>query len=332
MDKTKNYSSKKKDAFNRQPATEYRGHTAKVCGCLPSITGHDVKNARKENTIDVQTILFAWEKLAKRRNKVEKLLKKVVDDAYIIGREIHDTDLEKELEGLKMDMFLFDICGNYTAQLAKWFYTYQHCFADKMRMPMTLYVVDRKEMHRTVSELTNGKYVRIVDKLLKHTTFSGDGMFGMSYQLKSNIASQIFLLINSMPNKEIEFKGVHIYRNSDKSTMAAYMVTLDVVVHNAKYNVRKHNMLKRIFDLYDSRLTTDSNSRINFEQKTKKTNAKQTVLVDNYRTIMQKITGKKPLTLPLSAGKKAAISRMANKAGKDPLRMQRKIQKAIANQ
>jgi hypothetical protein len=273
-DKVKNYRSKNKAEMQRNPATDFRGIVSRVCGCLPSEFALDVHRGFKTGLLDENTSILAWEKEKTRRTKVARQLAKRTDNYDVIGKNIDNTDLSKWLNGKLMDLFLFDICGNFTAQLAKWFFDNQKCFESGMRMPMTLSAnIRHKALHESVIKDSKGRYIDVVAKAMKNVVFSGEGMFGLTDAMKENIASQIYMVINSMPSKRIKFNAINVYRNSDKSTMAAYMVVLDTTVYNAKFDVRKFNTLKRVLKGYDKQV--NEKSKLYFDRKRRKTSSKK---------------------------------------------------------
>jgi hypothetical protein len=267
MDKTNNYKSKKKDAIGRAPATEHRGETYEVIGCLPSTTAIDVKQTYENGNTTKTSKLVAFEKVKGRRKKVAAQLKKHTNNFEIVPNDVCDSDLVKYLaKGEKMDLFLFDICGNYEPKLGGWFCRSQKHFANGMRFPMTIQI-DNKRQHQSfdsIVEATNGCYHKKTLKILKEmkTSFYYDEGIIPSDTMLESMLSQIFLAIQSMPRKKLDIRQINIYRNSDKDKHAKYMMVLDAYLFDAKLDIRKENMLKKIFNVYNKTVGKGSKAYI----------------------------------------------------------------------
>ena len=96
---------------------------------------------------------------------------------------------------------------------------------------------------------------------MKTTLLYHEGIIPSDTMLES-ILSQIFLTIQSMPRKRLDIRQINIYRNSDVNNRATYMMVLDAYLFDAKYDVRKENMLKKIFNVYNSTVGETSKAYI----------------------------------------------------------------------
>jgi len=302
------YSSSRKQKSQRSVATENRGDTYKIVPCFPSVEALDIHEGFENGILTKKTKILAIEKDSSRRKAVKKQLSKRTKNFDIVGSEAHNINLLNYLkDGDKIDYFPFDICGNFTAQLVGWFFRNQHHFADGVRIPMTLSANQRhKDLHKAMAKIVGPSYAKVVKALLKNVPINSH--WGLSEEMKTNIASQIFMIVHSMPDKEIEIRKINIYNNNDKSPKASYMVCLDIYVHESENNSRMYRKLVRIIDKYNSYVA--KSSQVDLFQRPKQ--SKKICKALNYAERLG-IKTKKDLAKLASSGVKASITRWANK-------------------
>jgi len=287
MDKTENYESKAKDRFNRQIATEFRGKVSNISLCFPSVKAKDTNLSFETGVYSKDTYLLPVEMMPQRRPIVEKQLLKLTENfSDVIGVKAHSIKLEKYLDkGEQIDYMPFDICGNYTMQLARWFFLYQDYFAQNMRFPITIQAGNKRAfsyVFNAVLLATKGKYFDFVDKLLAKTEFHfANGR--PSQTAMESIYSQIYLIYCSMPNKILEFKSLNIYNNSEKvkraegqrGKLAENMVLLDIEVKDRKCrNKIAFGKLKKIVKCYND---TSTKEKIELKHRVRKNKAKEKI-------------------------------------------------------
>ena len=280
MDKTGNYESKSKAEFNRRILTENFGKTYKVAVSFPSVEAKDLHENFETGNYNKGTKVLAIEKLKSRRADVEKQIKKRTNNFKILPKDAHKVNLKDSLKKTeKVDYMGYDICGNFTAQIAGWFYRSQNHFENGMRLGMTLKVDNKRksQVFDSILEATDDKYFDRVDNYIKADTTYQKMSLPTTTMIES-IYSQLYLLIQSMPYKELDIKRIFIYKNYDKSNMAEYMMTLDIYVYDDmrkekhSRNIRKENQLIKIINLYNGKVKSDVSKVSLFEtvKKTKK--------------------------------------------------------------
>lgn len=329
-DKTKIYTSKQKELFGRKHTTEDRGQSYNNVVCFPSTTAIDVHQGFKNGILTEDTLIIAVERVKSRRASVKKQLNKHTKNYYVAGTDAHRLKLDKFLPSdEKIDYLPYDMCGNYTAAIAGWFYRNQKRFADGMRMSVTLTAVNRRpETFDEIKKVAGDKVAKTVSKALKNAEFAGVGGFCLTSEMREHIASQVFMLINSMPDKHIEINRATIYANTEFSSQAKHMVVLDSYVYDAESDVRKTNVLNRIVRGYNQKVGIASQVRLTPKVKKARAARKEVIatisLLDKYDSIEDvkpqdwaHVTrraiknGKNPIMA--KAGVKAAFSRRANK-------------------
>lgn len=283
MDKVKNYESKAK-ARCRRIMTEWRGIVHNISLEFPSIFAKSTKEAFKTGIETRETYIVPIECIPERRPLVAEQLSKLTDNyCEIVGVKAHAVKLENYLDkGDKIDYMPYDICGNFTAQLARWFYLYQEYFADGMRFPITLQVGNKRSqvsVFEAVEYATDDKYFAFVERFLSNTEFYfADGM--LSKTAMESLYSQIYLLNCSMPSKELEFKSVNIYSNADEvereegqiGKLAETMVLLDIEVKDRHLRQNGIGSLRSILSVYNEMAKREN---IVLEHRVRKSKAKK---------------------------------------------------------
>lgn len=235
------YESKVKNTYGRTVATEWRGDKYNICFCFPSVEAKDIHAAFESGIINSKTKIIPCEKNPNRRDLVAKqLLTRTNNFTDVIKSPAHKVDLNRVLlSGEKIDYMPFDICGNFTISLAAWFYKNQKHFANGMRLPLTLQVNNKKFVGRdfnTINKITKGKYQNFVHHFCQKNRIShkNSEMLLQTTAMQEGIASQLYLLLNCMPDKNIVIRQVNVYRNSDISDKASYMMMVDAIVYDIK--------------------------------------------------------------------------------------------------
>jgi hypothetical protein len=307
MDKTQNYKSANKDQFNRQIATENRGKVYKNIVCFPSVLAIDTHASFANGILSKKTNIIAIEKVKSRVKKVSEQLKKHTKKFSIAEKELHSVNLDNYLNNEKVDYLPFDICGNITAQIAKWFFRNQKNFDNNMRFPITIAVNERhRNLRKVVDKVAKQKQIEFFVKMLKNNTvFTDSTGVRLSDKLFGSLANQVYMIVHSMPDKKVNIKSINIYRNSDKSAMAAYMALLDIELSDAKRDIRVYNKFVRIINTYNE--SVGYNSMAQLKSKAPK---------EHKKTIVE-ILGVKNRKDSLTAGRKMVISKYISKFAVD---------------
>jgi len=287
MDNTNNYSSQAK-AEVRTIATEKRGPAVKRTMGFPSLEALDTKQNFSTGNFDKNTFFIPIEQQATRRPIVDKQVAKLTKNTIpALACTAHAVPLEKYLDikkGEKLDYMFYDICGNITAKIARWFFLYQEYLENGFRLPITMQAVSTQFKglnYKEVDEATNGEFFDFVHKFLRKQGVEINLKSGsLSMTTLKSIYAQIYLLICSMPNKDIEFKSFYVYNNGDilkkktKGSHANDMVFLDVVVKDRDCrNKPIFGKLKKIVKVYNTLINSKSEP-IELEHRKRKNAAK----------------------------------------------------------
>lgn len=328
MDQTKNYKSKAKQQFNRSVATENRGVSYRNVVMFPSTLALDMHEGFENGILTKETNIIAVEKLKRRRPTMIKQLRKRTTNFQVSKSDAHSLKLRKYLgPGDKIDYMPFDICGNFTAKLAGWFYRNQQYFADGMRMSITLAAINRNQKtHDLIKEIAGDGCFKIVHKALKHALWTAVGGFTMTEGMRENIATQVFLFLCSMPDKHIQVNSISLYSNKDtKEGKFTDMITLDAYVYDSpSKNKYRQGFLNKMFFRYN--LYACYASQVVFadkEPKAKKAKKIRTpreiTIADKHRELIQTL-GKSALkhkgVVWITAGQSSLMTRYCNLLGK----------------
>jgi len=286
------------------------------------------------------------EMIPDRRPLVSDALAKLTDNfCEPIGVKAHSVKLEKYLDkGEKIDYMPFDICGNFTAWLARWFYLYQEYFANEMRFPITLQIGNKRSqvsVFKAVENATDGEYYNIVEKILRKQNtelYFSNGM--PTKTAMESLYSQIYLLYCSMPNKDLIFKSLNIYNNSEiverqdrqRGKLAEDMVLIDIEVKDRENPKNAIGHLRSILNCYNEMTKGENVELKHRERKTKKKTNKTPRVVyvkmsdiakyktyDNIPTAIKALITKQAIknntdVKMTHAGYKAYLKRLANVA------------------
>jgi len=329
-DKTKIYRSKQKQQFCRLHSTENRGKSYHTAFGFPSTMALDFRAAFNNGILTKDANIIAVERVKSRRGTVKRQLNKLTANYQIAGTDAERVKLSKYLEvGDQIDYMPYDICGNFTARIAGWFFRNQKRFEDGMRMSITLTAINRKlETYNEIKAVVGDKYRKVVSKALKNAVFSGVGGFSLTSDMRDHIAAQVFLLLCSMPDKQVEINRVSIYANTEVSSMAKHMVVLDTYVHDAEHDVRSSNTLFRIVHRYNHKVCDAY--QVALKPKVKKAKAARVRVPKTEKVTLtiadkQSLLVKEIITLGVdnkgiawvTTGQKAAMTRYCNQLGKD---------------
>ena len=330
-DKTKIYRSKQKELYNRQLTTENRGKSYNHVVCFPGPLALDIHAGFDNGILTEDTNIIAVERVKSRRGVIKRQLNKRTSNYQIAGTDAHRLRLNKFLaDGEKIDYLPYDMCGNFTAKIAGWFFLNQKRFADGMRMSVTLTAINRKlETYNEIKAVIGDKYRKVVSQALKNAVFSGIGGFSLTSDMRDHIASQVFLLLCSMPDKQVEINRVSIYANTEISTQAKHMIVLDTYVYDSEHNVRKSNTLSRIVSRYNSKVCDAY--QVILQPKVKavrvrvpKAEKVELTIADKQSLLVNKIIDSgcdNKGVAWVTTGQKAAMTRYCNQLGKSPAKV-----------
>ena len=340
MDKTRNYKSRQKQQFNRSMSTENRGKVYRNVVCFPSTLALDVHEGFENGILTEDTNIIAVEKVRTRRPAMVRQLKKRTSNFQVAKSDAFRLKLAKYLKGEKVDYMPFDICGNFTAQLAGWFFRNQPHFANGMRMSLTLAAINRKKkVTDLIKEIAGDSIFKYVHKALKNALWSSVGGFLITEEMRENIATQVFLFLCSMPDKHIEVNSISLYSNKGKKKgKFTDMVAIDADVYDSPFrNKYRMGVASKVFHLYNED-ACDASKVVYADKipKVKKVRVKKSDMplttADKQKMLVAEIiesgVNNKGVAW-ITSGKKAALTRYCNKLGKDPVKVTSSIRSWI---
>jgi hypothetical protein len=300
-------------------AVEHRGRNYKCAFLFSSDNPKGDLFQGKKNKIFLKgDKLFSMEGDDNRKKQVKKFLDKHHKDVTFIPKRLEVIKFGDYCEPSEMDYLGCDMCGNITAPLAANLYRNQQYFADGIRWPMTIKLINRKNgAAKAAAEVLAGsiryQVEDYVNKVLKGVRF--ETHFDMSKDLKRHLYHQLYLLFMSMPSKEFVFHQIIIYRNEDVSKHASYMAFLDFELYDASKNVQRFNILKKILARY-ANICPSRKDAVRIEKpkrkvgrpKKKRTGVKKASVVPFH--ILLELKSRKDMNRPVN---KAKITRLAKK-------------------
>ena len=241
--------------------------------------------------------------------KINKKSKKMFRNHFAIDRKLHDVKLARFIENGKLDYFFCDLCGNFTAKNAWWFYKHSNHFSDGCRLPLTIQVLNRKKSwQKAVLSVTENSKKHLLPEVRKMMDMTQDtGFFALSDKLTLNLITQLNALYLSMPDKRIELRSITIYKNSDINYLAKEMAYFDIILYNQKFDRLRYGKFLNCIKNYQRTTSTV----IIPKRKRRKRKHMQKPL----ETYAQRlgIRTKRDLKKLQFVGVKAAITRLANK-------------------
>lgn len=239
-----------KQESQRVFAVENRGKSYKCAVLFPSTNPKGDLVQGKDTGIFDNCRIIGIEGVDTRKEAVRKFLAKQDKNALFIPRTFDSIRFAKYVEPNEIDYLGADLCGNITAPVAARFYQNQQYFADNMRLPMTIRIINRKQgaeraRDEALEQAIRYKPDEYVKKMLKNVPMTTH--FGMSKKLKRNLYVQLYMLLHSMPSKKFVFHRIIVYRNGNTSS---YMAFLDISLKNCVKDIRRENRLKKILTAY----------------------------------------------------------------------------------
>ncbi len=304
---------------------------------LPSYSCNDLDRALKCGVITKKTFLIIVEghrDLAIRKKNLKAikafLTLNKLNNVYIHSSRIHTLNLKKALNGRKLELCFFDICGNYTAENANWFHKYQDCFAHNMMLPMTLAIHPRG--NRDKKDKDKSKFYATVDKVatksLRDLSLANipNEILGCEDMNSENLLQDIRITLkaiyHSFSRREVKFKYIKPYKFSKTN-----MVRLDIMIGKDK---AVDETFEEIAIQYSPKVS--SQKRIRKTSKPKKSiyTVKPTLLKTAYDIARHmRLFGKVESIYDLPRGRLAHISINAKKAGLNPDDVKDKIEKRL---
>ena len=242
-----------KQEMQRRYAVEYRGKIYENVFLLPSDNPDgDLTQGKQTGIFKAKTRINGVEyhpDYLERRKIVKQFLQKNHANSEFIGRPLHLIKFDKYVDNGKIDYFGCDMCGNLTPQLAVNLFRHQNSFADGMRFPVTIKIVNRRdETQEAIEMIGRGNHNHWLEHQLKGVSFTSH--FGMTKDLQKNMYTQIYMLLHSMPSKTFTFHRVIVYKNSDTSNRSSHMVFLEMEINDADEDIRRRNRFERILRVY----------------------------------------------------------------------------------
>jgi len=336
---TKNWERPEKGKARRfMMASEGASHHKKTAKFfMPAKKCYDIKEGLKNKTLKRQDYIVAVDNNPKVCKSIDIFLSKNFDNYQVICSNVQEVNLIEVLEGKKIDFIFLDLCGRLKADLCNWLYQYRNCFTDTCQFGLTVIAFNRASKFEPIihDEIKGTEYLEQLESLLEDSRNNltrsivgkkikiGDkrqevkkAQAVMAVNVIKSIKASCYSFLITMNNKDISINRLYRYKDKKHSEM---------VFIDFRFNGKKtgDNFITKLIKKYDDNVNPVS--QVFKSVKVKKAKKGITPVIDNVYTIMAKLREKAEIELPLTAGKKAAISRWAKKAGKDPMRMQRKI-------
>jgi hypothetical protein len=286
----------------RSYAVSFMGKLYRVVLFFPSHSCIDVKQALKNKIIDKYTFIIVVEKNISYLKEIKETFAQLglINVCYHLGQA--DTlDLATVLNGRKIDYMFFDVCGNLTHKIANWFNLYQNYFEDNCRLFLTFSMAFRgkKDGKR------DPKFIRVLKKFFKKTKKSIQSklLFNRNINYSDNLSTQNFKYIKYalyfiFSTKEIEINGSYIYR--DKTPMSLTEVT-----------ILKDKPKDKTFD----KMLCSLPSLVYTPKKKRGRPRLKKVVKLSYAKLLHIYNLKDLKAAEKSAGKQAAVTRLANTNG-----------------
>jgi len=289
QDKIENYHSKAKKTV-RTIATKKIDKPSKRAIVFPSVEANSTKQNFKTGNFTNKSFLIPVEQNPDIRDEVDLVVAELTKNTVsALACKAHSVPLEKYLDlkkGEKLDYTFFDICGNETVKIARWFYLYQEYLENGMRLPMTIQVESKRGFgynYDAVNNATNGNHNTFVHNLLRK---QGTEITLLSSSISpaawDSLFAQIYLIYCSMPNKEIEFKSINVYNNSDIcereegqiGKLAEEMAMIDMVINDREeLDTTILSKLKKVFKSYNE-LICDNSEKVELKHRVRKVRGK----------------------------------------------------------
>jgi hypothetical protein len=314
----------------------------KIALYLPSSKCRDLANAIRLGIINKETLLIIVEG-DKDINERKKSLKTIrtfltrnqLTNVYIHDDRIHKLKLEQVLEGKKIDFMFFDICGNFSAEIANWFHLNQDHFEDDMYLPMTL-AIHPRGMRQGKSD--ESKFVNAVNKntdcTLKTLQLNDipnnllDCEEIQSPNLLRDVRVALKALYFAFSRRNLDISYIRGYRNDDPE-WHTNMMNLHIKLDGKKV---ENDTFENIVKTYDKNVSYASQLRRYGRQVNMKIKA-------NVKKVMPKtayaiarhleIFGNYSDLMNIPRGKEAWITILAKKAGLCPNETWNKIYRKI---
>jgi len=308
---------------------------------MPAGHCHDIKEGLKNKTLKRSDFIIAIDNDEKVCKKIRRFLKKNFDNFIVICSMVQNVNLAEVLEGKKIDFAFLDLCGELKGDIFHWLYKSRDCFTDTCRFGLTVIAFNRVSKFEPVihKEVSNTEYVEYLEYLLEESKNNlTKKMIGDKIEVKNprqavrkteairavnvikSIKASCYSFMIAMNNKDISIKRLYRYKDKGHSEM---------VFIDFRFNGKKDgdDFTMHIVREFDKKV--GEMSQILSYPKTKKQVKKSGIIIANNANDIIKALSLE--ALPLTAGKKAWISKLSNKAGKDPVRMNKKIEKILSN-
>ncbi len=293
---------------------------------FPSHSCNDLRRAIKLGVITKKTFLIIVEgdRDKSERNRNLKEIRRFLTlnklyNVHIHSSRVHTLNLKKVLAGRKIDLCFFDICGNYTSEIADWFNKFQECFAHNMSLPMTLAIHPRGPKN---SNLFTAVEKVVTDSLndLGLGNIPNDILGSENINcpnLLPDIRSTIKAIYFTFSRRIVKFKNIKPYKFSTTN-----MVNFEVMIGGSK----EEDTTFEDIAVEQSKKACDA-VKMRKPKKTKKQKMKKYISLKSAADIARHM-GIDKLTIPvneLPQGQQAWITMNANRAGLDPIKVKEKI-------
>lgn len=302
--------------------------------------GHSCDDLDKQlaiQQIDKKSFLIIVEgdtNIVERKKNLKKIRKFLADNKltnfHIHGSRVHTLNLKRILKGRKIELLFFDICGNYTAEIANWFNKYQDCFAYKMRLPLTLAIHQR-------GPRKTGKcnFFKAMDKV-SNATLKDLGLDGIEntildaeeiqcLNLLPDIRDTLKSIYYSFSRRKIKFSLIHPYRFS-RTNMVGFVA--DIMAEKDE-----DTTFAEIAQIYNKKACPQKRIRKTRKTRTsRKAYARKPVVLKTAFDIARHmgIFGEVASITELPQGKRAWITIHSNRAGLNSYEVSNQIEKRLS--
>ncbi len=298
---------------------------------FPSHSCNDLKRALKEGVITKKTFLIIVEDdrvLSERKRNLKSirsfLTRNKLTNVHIHSSRVHTLNLKKVLTGRKIDLLFFDICGNYTAEIANWFNKNQEHFACSMLLPMTIAIHPRGPKNSGLFAAIEKTAVKSLRELgldnVPNDILASENINCLN--LLPDIRLTLKAIYYSFSRKNVKFVNIKPYKFSKTN-----MVNFEVIVMKTKE--KEDEMFEAICLEHDKRACPANKLRP--VRKIRKKYTHKPVTLNTAYDIARHmgIFGTVDTVEDLSRAKQSWITINSKRAGLDPVKVRAKIEKKL---
>ena len=297
----------------RNIALEHKGEAVKVGFGMPSFSCKCIKKGLENGKFNKDTFMIVVEYNAEYIKPIHNFMRKHFNDYYIHKGSIETLELDKVLDGKKIDYAFFDFCGNLTQQIAYWLYRYTDCFEIDAKLIFTFYAKIRKDLFpKLIWKHTDNQILPKVADKLRYTVHNLlDNIYNGN--LVKNIQFDCQTLYLAFEKKEINFDYIYRYKDSSDMVLIGCNMSGEPNGRNDFYDfMDKHNE--------DWEYASQPIRRGKQKKSKVKNNVKQNLIDKLHITCFKDLE---------KVGVKAWITRIANQNGTSPARVMAGLKRCL---